>query len=214
MTDLSNTIAPRSDQLNADDFLGHGPKTIKITKVSLKAGDQPVAISFEGDENKPYLPCKSMRRVLVQLWGGDGGTYIGRSMTLYRDENVKFGGANVGGIRISHLSDISEPVTLALTASKAKRLPYVVKPLAVSKQSKQERVKSAEELQSESDAEITPISTQEFITPDQATVIGDLLQGYADVKAELLGKYRTIANIPAKHYEGIVGVIKEKTGQE
>lgn len=130
MTDLRLTIAPKSDQLNTDDLIG-GPRTIKVTRVSLcKEPDQPIAIGFEGDGGKPYKPCKSMRRVLVSIWGADGAAYSGRSMTLYRDEKVQFGGMAVGGIRISHMSHIDGPVTLALTASRAKRVPFTVKHLA------------------------------------------------------------------------------------
>jgi len=130
MTDLLKTIIPKSDQLNADDLIG-GNKTIKITKVSLAAGEQPIAINYEGDGGKPYLPCKSMRRVLVNVWGGDGNSYIGRNLTLYRDEKVVFGGLAVGGIRISHMSHIDKDVTMALTATRASRKPFTVKPLVV-----------------------------------------------------------------------------------
>ena len=129
MIDLRQTIAPKSDQLNADDLLA-GPMTIRVTRVSLCAEpDQPIAISFEGDNGKPYKPCKSMRRLMVSVWGPDGSAYVGRSMTLYRDEKVKFGGAEVGGIRISHMSAIDKPVTVALTVTKSVRRPYQVKPL-------------------------------------------------------------------------------------
>lgn len=135
MTDLRATIIPKSDQLNADDLIA-GAKTIKITKVSLAAGDQPVAINYEGDGGKPYLPCKSMRRVLVNVWGSDGSEYVGRSLTLYRDEKVVFGGLAVGGIRISHMSHIDKDVTMALTATRASRKPFTVKPLVVSQDQK------------------------------------------------------------------------------
>lgn len=129
MIDLRQTIATKSDQLNADDLIA-GPMTIRVTRVSLCAEpDQPIAISFEGDNGKPYKPCKSMRRLLVSVWGPDGSAYAGRSMTLYRDEKVKFGGAEVGGIRISHMSDIDKPVTVALTVTKSVRRPFQVKPL-------------------------------------------------------------------------------------
>ena len=127
MTDLSDTITPNSQQLNADDLLT-GPRTITITGVA-GSGDpqQPISINFEGDHGKPYKPCKSMRRVMVAAWGKDGKAYAGRSLTLYCDPKVKFGGIEVGGIRISHMSDISEPkITMALTASKAKRAPFTV----------------------------------------------------------------------------------------
>jgi len=65
----------------------------------------------------------------VQLWGRDGKEYIGRSMTLYRDPDVKFGGIAVGGIRIGQMSNLEKEVTLVLTASKTSRKPFVVKPL-------------------------------------------------------------------------------------
>ncbi|CAO4153250.1 hypothetical protein [Methylorubrum aminovorans] len=129
MTDLSQTIAPKSDQLNADDLIA-GPRTIKVTRVSpMREPDQPIAIFFEGDGGKPYKPGKSMRRVLVRVWGKDGAAYAGRRMTLYRDDSVMFGGVAVGGIRISHMSDIIESVTLPLTVTRASRKLFTVRPL-------------------------------------------------------------------------------------
>lgn len=127
--DMMQTIAPKSDQMNADDLLGGHTITIKVTTVSLLAGDQPVAIHYDGDNGKPYKPCKSMRRVLVSVWGNQSQAYVGRSMTLYCDPKVTWGGAAVGGIRISHMSDMKEPMTMALTATKATRKPYTVNPL-------------------------------------------------------------------------------------
>lgn len=127
--DLGTTIEPKSDQLNADDLI-LGPMTIRINNVKGSSEpQQPISISFDGDHNKPYKPCKSMRRVLVSVWGRDGLSYIGKSMTLYRDDKVVFGGVEVGGIRISHMSGIDDNVTMALTASKTKRKPFTVKPL-------------------------------------------------------------------------------------
>lgn len=130
--DMSLHIAAKSDQLNADDLMGRD-LTIKITKVSASAdaADQPVSIHFEGDGGKPYKPCKSMRRVMVQAWGVDGQAYVGRSMTLYRDDKVMFGGIQVGGIRISHMSHIDREKVMALTATRGKKAPYSVKPLKV-----------------------------------------------------------------------------------
>jgi len=129
--DISKTVAPKSEQLNADDLIG-GPITITITRVTGKeeSADQPVSIWFEGDNGKPYKPCKSMRRVMWMMWGKETDAYAGKSLTLYRDPAVIFGKDNVGGIRISHMTDIDRPVVLALTVSKAKRAPYTVKPLA------------------------------------------------------------------------------------
>jgi hypothetical protein len=130
MNDMLSTIVPKSDQLNADDLLSGQTIAIKITKVSIHSGEQPVAISFENDNGKPWKPCKSMCRVLVNVWGKDANQYIGRSLMLYCDPSVKFGGLAVGGIRISHMSHIAEPVTMALTATKGNKKPFTVKPLA------------------------------------------------------------------------------------
>lgn len=131
MNDMTGTIIPKSDQLNADDLIAGRTLTIKITKVGIAGGDQPVFLHYEGDNGKPYKPGKSMRRVLVSVWGADATQYTGRSVTLYRDDKVKFGGVMVGGIRISHMSNITESVTMALTETRASRKPFQVKPLKI-----------------------------------------------------------------------------------
>lgn len=130
MGDMREAIIPKSDQLNADDLIA-GEMTIKITGVTVKGGqEQPVSISFEGDNGKPYKACKSMCRVMVAAWGPDSSKYVGRSMTLYRDPSVKWGGMAVGGIRISHMSHIDESMTMALTMTRANKKAYTVKPLS------------------------------------------------------------------------------------
>ena len=128
MNDMHATIIPKSDQLNADDLIGR-EMTIKITGVTITPGEQPVAVHFEGDNGKPYKACKSICRVMVSAWGSDSKKYIGRSMTLYRDAKVKWGGMEVGGIRISHMSDIGEDMTMALTVTRANKKPFTVRPL-------------------------------------------------------------------------------------
>lgn len=148
MTDLSKTIIAKSDQLNSDDLIGRSI-TIKVTKVSLLDDAQPIGINYEGDEGKPYKPCKSMRRVLVSVWGSDGAKFVGRRMTLYRDPEVQFGGAKVGGIRISHLSDIKEPMTISLMASKKGKKPFTVQPLPAAGVSLSQQFKQQAELGSE-----------------------------------------------------------------
>ena len=128
MTDLSNTIVPKSDQLNADDFIA-GPRIINVTSVKVVSGDQPISIYYENDDGKPWKPCKSMRRVLIAAWGSDGDAYIGRSIQLFNDSSVKWAGQAVGGIRISHLSDIANTLVLPLTTTRGKRSPYKIEKL-------------------------------------------------------------------------------------
>ena len=132
--DMKQAIVPKSDQLNADDLIT-GPMTVKITGVSVKGGqEQPVSIAYEGDNGKPFKPCKSMCRVLVTAWGPDSSQYAGRSMTLYCDPKVRWAGMEVGGIRISHMSDIGSDMTMSLTATRGNKKPYTVKPLEVAVQ--------------------------------------------------------------------------------
>lgn len=125
---LGNTIEPKSDQLNADDLIV-GPITVKIIGVRRGTADQPVEITIEG--HRPYRPCKSMRRVLIAAWGDNGHEWVGKSMTLYCDPSVKWGGVAIGGIRISHLSDIEDKLSLMLTTTRAKRMAYTIEELKI-----------------------------------------------------------------------------------
>jgi hypothetical protein len=128
---LLKSVEPKSDQLNADDLVG-GPVTVRVKDVKRgKTPEQPVWLELDGYDGRPYKPCKSMRRVLIQLWGDSPAKWAGRSMTLFCDPSVSFGGMRVGGIRISHLSDIEHEVTLLLTTTRGKRGECKIAPLVV-----------------------------------------------------------------------------------
>jgi len=127
--DISQTTAPKSDQQNFDDYIS-GPKTVTISEVRAGNDEQPVEIHLVEFPGRPFKPSKSMRRVLVAAWGPEAAAYAGRKMTLYGDPTVRFGGAVVGGIRISHLTNIDKPLTVSLTTTRGKRAPFTVKPLA------------------------------------------------------------------------------------
>jgi hypothetical protein len=172
MTDLSTTILAKSDQLNADDLVA-APITIKITKVSKSdAPDQPISINYEGDKGRPWKPCKSMRRILVQIWGADGSQYVGRRLTLYRDAGVKFGGMEVGGIRISHMSNIDKEVTLALTATRANKKPFTVRPLKGAEQPSPDLIEAGNRAAAEGVAAYT-VWLQSLDAETKATVRGN-----------------------------------------
>ena len=130
--DLTDTIVPRSDQLNAEDLLA-GPQTVTIVNVRKgSSGEQPVDVVLaEYGPGRPFKPSKTVRRVLVACWGPDATAYVGRRMTLYRDPDVRFGGEAVGGIRVSHLSHLDRARTLALTVTRGKRAAHRVEPLPV-----------------------------------------------------------------------------------
>ena len=134
MSDMSKVIVARSDQVNAGDLVGIS-RTVRVAAVNVQPGtEQPVSIKIDGD-SKVYRPCKSMSRVLVAAWGADSAKYAGRSMTLYNDPDVLWAGMKVGGIRISHMSHIDGPITLALAENKKNRKLFTVKPLATAKPS-------------------------------------------------------------------------------
>ncbi|MBP7568368.1 MAG: hypothetical protein KA795_20410 [Burkholderiaceae bacterium] len=129
ITDLRSTIVPKSDQLNAEQLLG-GPMTITVTDVRTGTGeDQPVSIHYEDDNGRPFKPCKTMRKVLILAWGHDARRWIGQSMVLFNDASVKFGGMDVGGIRISHMTGIPKDIHVSLTATKGKKAPHAIKRL-------------------------------------------------------------------------------------
>jgi len=131
LSDLTPTIVPKSDQLNAEQLLA-GPITIKVTDVRIGSGDeQPVIVHYEGENGRPYKPCKTMRKLLILAWGKDGRQWPGKSMTLFNEPTVKFGSMEVGGIRISHLSHIDRDLQVALTATKGKKVLHTVKKLRV-----------------------------------------------------------------------------------
>jgi hypothetical protein len=126
--DILKTTEPKSDQQNYDDY-ATAPKTVTVADVRKGSAEQPVEIHLVEFPGRPFKPSKSMRRVLVKCWGSNADLYKGRSLTLYGDASVRFGGQEVGGIRIAALSHIAEPVTIPLTVTRGKRAPFVVQPL-------------------------------------------------------------------------------------
>lgn len=133
ITDLRSTIVPKSDQLNSEQLLA-GPMTVTVTEVLVGSSvEQPISVHYEGENGRPYKPCKTMRKVLILAWGPDGREWAGQSMTLYCDPSVKFGGDEVGGIRISHMSDIDRDIEVSLTATRGKKALHRIKKLVVQK---------------------------------------------------------------------------------
>lgn len=137
--DLTESIAPKSDQLNADDLIT-GPRSYTIDRVTKGSTEQPFNIHLVENPGHPYRPSKSMRRVLVMAWGKESDDWpTGGRITLFRDPEVKFGRDEVGGIKISHLSHLNRPMTIALTVTRGKREPHTVQPLPQSPQGESPR---------------------------------------------------------------------------
>jgi len=142
--DMSDTIAPKSDQLDAVDLLG-GDRTFTIERISRNNDEQPFNFHLAGFP-RPWRPNLSMRRVLMSCWGPDAATYVGRRVTLYCDPDVEFGGAAVGGTRIRALSHIDKPKQVPLLVKRGRSKVYTVRPLADAPAPAQAKVPTAEEL--------------------------------------------------------------------
>lgn len=131
---LKRALEPKSDQLNADDLIA-GPIDVVIRKVTVAAsGEQRIAFYYHGDNNKPYKPGKAMGRLIMEAWGDEPAKYIGRGLRLYRDPEIKFGKDQVGGIRISHMTDIPETISVPITVKRGERKPWIVRPLVMQAQ--------------------------------------------------------------------------------
>lgn len=126
--DISDTLAPKSDQLDATDLAVSGPQTFTITGVDRGPTDQPVQISL-AEFPRAWRPGKSMRRVLAAAWGTDASRYVGRQVRLYCDPSVRFGGIAVGGTRIQAMSHIDKPLNVPLIITKGKSAVFTVEPL-------------------------------------------------------------------------------------
>jgi len=126
--DLTDSIAPKSDQLDAVDLLS-GPRTFTIEKVSKNNAEQPFNFHL-AEFPRVWRPGKSMRRVIVAAWGSDAAKYLGQRVTLFCDSSVQFGGEAVGGTRISHMTGIDKPLKVPLLIKRGKSAMFTVQPLA------------------------------------------------------------------------------------
>lgn len=125
--DMTASIAPKSDQLDAVDLLS-GPRTFTIERVSEHNAEQPFNFHLAGFP-RVWRPGKSMRRVIVAAWGSDATKYAGKSLTLFCDPTVEFGGAAIGGTRISHMTGIDKPLKVPLIVKRGKSALFTVQPL-------------------------------------------------------------------------------------
>jgi len=126
--DLSSTVIAKSDQLNADELIE--PITITVTRVDkVAAKDQPVHIHAAGIQ--PYKPCLTMRRMLIAAWGKYKDAWVGRSLVLYCDPEVLWGGKETGGVRVSHASHIDKPVSRMLAVTRGRKKLFTILPLVI-----------------------------------------------------------------------------------
>jgi hypothetical protein len=125
--DLTESIAPKSDQLDAIDLIS-GPRTFTIERVTAHNPEQPFNFHL-AEFPRVWRPGKSMRRVIVAAWGASADNYIGQRVTLYCDQTVSFGNDVVGGTRISHMSGIDKKLSVPLLIKRGKSAVFTVQPL-------------------------------------------------------------------------------------
>jgi hypothetical protein len=131
MTDVSETLIPNSDQLDAADLAASGPRIFTIERVVVKSAgaEQPVAVYFK-EFPRPWHPGRNMRRVLAHVYGKDSSKWVGHKLELYCDPDVIFGKERVGGTRISRMTGIDGPIKAPIIVGRGKRGTWPVKPLA------------------------------------------------------------------------------------
>jgi hypothetical protein len=122
--DIRAAIAPKTDQLNADDLLT-GPIVERIVRVTTKkAKEQTVSVHLEG--RLPWKPSKGMLRILVEAWGLDSSKWIGQHVKLFREPTVEYGSSEIGGIQIAAMTNIKGRTRFILTKKRGVKVPFFV----------------------------------------------------------------------------------------
>lgn len=118
--DVTALTEAKSDQINADDLVS-GAIRVRIEDVRMRnTAEQKLEIKLSGHQ-KVWRPCKTTTRIMTAGWGANAAKWRGECLELYNDPDVTWGGACVGGIRISAMSSCSVSVSLNATKkSKAK----------------------------------------------------------------------------------------------
>ena len=125
--DISDSLAAKSDQINAADLAAPVRCTVARVDYDPKA-DQPLTVHMT--EGKPWRPSKGMRRVLAQVWGTDASAWAGRGVTLFNDPSAMWAGKPVGGIRIKAITGLRRAQDFPVKTSRTAFTTYRIEPLA------------------------------------------------------------------------------------
>lgn len=117
--DIIESAKPKSDQINGDDLIV-GPITGRIVRVTKGSAEQPVNVYLDTTPGKAWRPCKSERRILIEMWGADPNAWKGQSVRLHRDPTAKWKGKPVGGVRIE-AATIARPLSTSSTVSRGEK---------------------------------------------------------------------------------------------
>lgn len=98
-----------SQWLASEDLAGLGDVPCEIEdvlvyeSVTFDAGRKETnvpALRFKGKAKQLVLRTSCNRKTLVRMFGADTRNWRGKTITLYHEPNVRFGGKVVSGIRI------------------------------------------------------------------------------------------------------------------
>ena len=102
-----------SPWLASEDLIGLGDVPAEIEDVLLydevafdrgrKEKNVP-ALKFKGKAKQLVLRATANRRALVRMYGANTQAWRGKTVYIYHDPDVKFGGRAVGGIRIKEIN--------------------------------------------------------------------------------------------------------------
>lgn len=155
--DITDTLAPKSDQLDAVELI-NGPRTFTVERVDVRKGaEQPVSVHFL-EFDRPWRPGRNQRRVLSYCWGQHSSQWAGRRVTLVRDPEVVYGGKKVGGIRIQTLSHIDGPMSAPILEGQGRPGTYEVLPMPRVDELRCEWVTADAERRKEIEAEVAAIT--------------------------------------------------------
>lgn len=133
--DMIQSVAAKSDQIDADNLIGGITMDVTITAVQRgPSNEQPLQLVLK-ETDKFYRPSKTFRRALIGCFGDEPANWIGQRIRLIRNPDTTFGGVKVGGIEVSHAS-IAAPIVLMLSTKRGKKtavsidvMPPVQKPV-------------------------------------------------------------------------------------
>ena len=110
----------------------------------------------------------------------------------------------VGGIRISRMSDIDSAITLALTMTRANKKPFTVRPLKAPKESAAVQSQPETAGTNGNSAVSAPAADPAYITPDQIAAIETRCQdhGISIDRVKAAAKVGALSEIQASRYDG------------
>jgi hypothetical protein len=188
--DMTDYISSDSNHLTANDFVGEHRICVITEARPTGNKERPVLLFLEGEE-KAYLPCKTVRRLLTKLWPDAskraGEEYPGRAIRLYYDENVTWAGKKVGGIRIDGASHIPRDTVIALPESEKKLREWHIMRLEITKKpaapTLTDRIANAERILSE----LAPLRLETLQERSGDMEPREYLKALADLHADVTG---------------------------